>query len=282
MRKTVLFILLFGVLSCTEDRFLPEDSSLVIEGYIENDGYPVVMVSKTMPMTSEERSLKSLGDYIVKWAKVSIINRNDTVILTGKYDKGFFPPYIYTTSRLKGKVGETYKLIVEYKDKSANATTTITTVPDVDKYIVERCTDNDTLYQIKAIFTTKSNTRNYYQFFSRVGTSSKQYIASFLGSFYDEVSGDSIEIPVYRGHHILNDDYTPYFSVNDTVAVKCCHLDDFAYNYWKTFIESQYLSEAAMLSTTTNMPTNIVGGIGYWFGYGSATSYFIIKDYADQ
>ncbi len=280
MRKTVLLILLFGILSCSEYCFVPEDSHLVIEGYIENDGYPVVMVSRTMPVTSDERNINSLGDYIVRWAKVSIINRNDTVILTGKYDKGFFPPYIYTTSRLKGKVGETYKLLVEYHDKSANATTTITSVPEVDKYIVERCKDNDTLYQIKAIFTTKSNTRNYYQFFSRVGADSKQYLASFLGSFYDEASGDSMEIPVYRGHHILNGNYTPYFSVNDTVAVKCCHLDDFAYNYWKTFIESQYLSGAAMFATTTNMPTNIVGGIGYWFGYGSTTSYFVIKDYA--
>ncbi len=282
MRKTIFFIFLLAILSCTENCFVPEDSSLVVEGYIENDGYPVVLVSKTMPITSEERSLKSLEDYIVKWAKVSIINGNDTVILTGKYDKGFFPPYIYTTSHLKGKVGETYKLIVEYKEKTAKATTTITSVPNVKKYVIERCIDNDTLYQIKAIFTTKSTTRNYYQFFSRVGTSSKQYIASFLGGFYDDTSGESMEIPVYRGHHILNHDYTPYFSIHDTVAVKCCHLDDFAYNYWNTCTESQSLSEAAMLSTTNNLPTNIEGGIGYWFGYGSTTSYFIIKDYASQ
>lgn len=279
MRKIILSLFAFALLSCSEDVFTPSESSLVIEGYIESDGYPVVIVTRTMPVTTDEISVNEVKDYLVRWAKVSVINREDTVILTGMYDNGYFPPYIYTTSRLKGKVGESYELIVEYKDMCAHAKTTITSVPKVNEYKIEKCQDSDTLYQIKAVMTADDGHPNYYQFFSRVGGQQRQFLASFLGSFTDSVATGRFEIPIYRGHHLLNKDYSPYFSERDSVAVKCCHLDEYEYNFWKAYMESEYLSGAAMLSTSTNLPTNIIGGTGYWFGYGSTTSYFVVKDY---
>jgi hypothetical protein len=284
MSKYFLLILVCLLMSCSEEEIIPEASMLAVEGWIESDGYPVVMVTKTLPVSSEKHNLGQLEDYLVKWAKVSVINQGDTVVLTGKYDKGYFPPYVYTTSKIKGKVGESYKLVVEYKDMYATAITTIPDKPEINSYSVERCADSDTLYQIKACMDLTNRNADYYQFFARVGTAKKQYFASFLGGIDGTASDKHIEFPVYRGHENdfikSYDEYSPYFSINDTVAVKCCSLYKMEYEFWKTYIESEYLSGAAMLSTTNNLPTNITGGTGYWFGYGTHTAYFIIRDYA--
>ena len=283
MRHLFLFFFFCFLLSCTEDELTTPDSMLAIEGWIENGGYPVVMVTKTLSIGSEEYNLNNLQDYIVKWAKVSVIHNKDTVVLIGKYDKGYFPPYIYTTGRMRGKVGETYKLLVEYKGLYATAITTIPSPPKVERYKVEKCADSDTLYQIKACMDLTDHPEDYYQFFVKVGSKRKQYLAAFLGYLDSSSSKQTVEFPVYRGHEaaMLNQGrpYTPYYLKNDTVAVKCCKVDKIGYDFWKTYNETEYLSGAAILATTSNLPTNIVGGTGYWFGYGATTSYFIIKDY---
>lgn len=278
MRKLLLALPLLLLCACADDSLPNAQSGLVVEGFIENEGFPVVMVTRSLPVSTDKRNLHNLDDYLVKWAKVSVVNREDTVILTGMFDKGYLPPYIYTTGRMRGKVGETYKLIVEYDGMTACATTTITVPPQVEGYTVEKCEGNDTLYQIKARMKAEKDDAAYYQFFTRVGGDRKQFLASFLGNYSDSVVAGSYEMPVYRGHQSMTHDYTPYFLATDTVAVKCCRLDETEYNFWKTYTSSLHLSGAAMMSTTDNIPSNILGGSGYWFGYGSTTSYFIISD----
>lgn len=278
MKRTTFLLLVPLLFSCTEDSIIPAASSLVVEGYIEDGGCPVVMVTKNMPITSKKQNINDLGEYLVRWAKVSVICGADTVVLTGKYDKGYFPPYIYTTGRMRGQAGCTYKLLVEYGGMEASATTTVTEPPRVDGFKVEKCADNDTLYQIKAVMAAMEGKARNYQFFSRVGNSSKQFSASFLGGYNDSVATGTYEVPIYRGRKFMAEDYTPYFTVNDTVAVKCCQLDDVEYSFWKAYMASEFLSGGAMLSVSSNLPSNIVGGTGYWFGYGSATSYFTIRD----
>ena len=72
-------------------------SQLVVEGWIENGGNPVVMVSESIGIaTGREMDSKGILDHIAKWAKVSISDGTKTEILTGIPDPDFFPPYIYT------------------------------------------------------------------------------------------------------------------------------------------------------------------------------------------
>ncbi len=269
------------MMSCAESESLSAESELVVEGWIENDGYPVVMLTRTFPVGSQEADLHNLRDYLVKWAKVSVVCGDDTVVLTGKYDKGYYPPYVYTTSNMKGKTGGTYKLIVEYEDKYATAVTTIPPDPKIDTFRVERCAGSDTLYQITAAMTKSPAADRYYQFFTKVGSAGRQFFASFMGNIDESLCNNTFDVPVYRSHNkLMNMDYTPYFGVNDTVAVKCCNMEKQKYDFWTRYIETEYLSGAAMLSVSNNLPSNINGGVGYWFGYGATTSYFIIKDYA--
>ena len=266
--------------ACAED-YTPSDSpsKLVVEGWIEDGGFPVVILTKTFPVNSEIMREEDLSDYMLRWAKVTVSDGEDSVVLTGKYDAGYFPPYIYTTSRLRGMAGKCYTLTVEYRDEKATAVTTIPQAPADCSFVIEKCASSDTLYQMTARFEDNPDEKNYYQFFTRVGSQTKQYLAAYLGSIDDEVIGSGVtEVPVYRGHQLGRESYTPYYSIDDTVSVKFAQVDETSFRIWDNYTKTLSLSGNLFLPVYTTLPTNIIGGYGYWCGYGAVTKYFVIHE----
>ena len=281
MKRSFAFIVIILFLVACNDNCDFENgisSQLVVEGWIEEGGYPVVILTKSLSVSTEYQNVDSLKDYLLRWAKVTVSDGTDSVVLTGKYDAGYYPPYIYTTSRMKGEIGKKYTLTVEYRNNCATAVTTILSVPENCTFKVKRCADSDSLFQIKAKFYTNTSEKKFYQIFTRVGTSSKQYQASYLGSVNSSVMNNDTEVPVYRGHQLKTDNYTPYFKLNDTVSVKLAHIDDVSFQIWDSYTKTLSLSGNMFLSTYSNMSTNISGGYGYWCGYNAITKYIVIKD----
>ena len=279
MRAIVCFIVFVAAMltSCDEDHLAVTQPQLVVEGWIEDGGYPVVIVTSSIPISEEYMPAETLSDYIVRWATVTVYCGEDSAVLTGKYDKGYFPPYIYTTSRMKGEQGKNYSLKVEYKDMVATATTTIPPRPDVMRFRLEKCEDSDTMYQVKAVFTDNKEEKNYYQLFSKVGAENKQYLASYLGSIDDDVLGDTTEVAVYRGHEMLSTmDYTPYFRPNDTISVKLSQIDEASFYFWDDYIKILSLSRNPFMAPQRSIRYNIVNGSGYWCGMNSVKDYFVI------
>lgn len=263
--------------SCDEEHLAVIQPQLVVEGWIEDGGYPVVIVTSSIPISEEYMPAEVLSDYIVRWATVTVYCDEDSAVLTGKYDNGFFPPYIYTTSRMKGEQGKTYSLKVEYKDMVATATTTIPSRPDVIRFRLEKCEDSDSMYQVKVVFADNREEKNYYQLFSRVGAGNKQYLASYLGSMDDDVLGDTTEVAVYRGHEVFTAmDYTPYFRPNDTISVKLSEIDEASYHFWDDYIKILSLSKNPFMAPQRSIRYNIVNGSGYWCGMNSVKDYFVI------
>lgn len=270
LSRRLLCISMFVFVSCNGDYMGQGQSMLVVEGWIENGGFPVVILTKTLPISEEEQSLYDMKDYLIRWATVTVSNGTDSVILTGKYDKGYMPPYIYTTGRLRGKAGETYTLTVDYREYHATATTTIPpSCAEVD-FKVEKSAYSDTLYQIEASFTDNPYTKDYYQFFSRVGAKNKQYTASYLGCIDDVILNGEVKLPIYKEYSDV------YFLADDTVSVKMAQLDAVSYVFWDDFLKSRALAGNIVFSTFTNVPSNISGGVGYWCGYNSVADYFIV------
>ena len=279
MRAIVCFIVFVAAMltSCDEDHLAVTQPQLVVEGWIEDGGYPVVIVTSSIQISDEYMPAETLSDYIVRWATVTVYCGEDSAVLTGKYDKGYFPPYIYTTSRMKGEQGKNYSLKVEYKDMVATATTTIPPRPDVMRFRLEKCEDSDTMYQVKAVFTDNKEEKNYYQLFSKVGAENKQYLASYLGSIDDDVLGDTTEVAVYRGHEVLSTmEYTPYFRPNDTISVKLSQIDEASFHFWDDYIKILSLSHNPFMAPQRSIRYNIVNGSGYWCGMNSVKSYFIV------
>lgn len=281
MRRLILVLAcLLLLIGCTDnsERMETDTSNLIVEGWIENEGFPVVILSRSLPVSNDYQNIDSLSDYIVRWAKVTISDGNDSVVLTGKYDKGYFPPYIYTSSRMRGEAGKTYYLTAEYRDMRATAKTTIPAILGICSFRVERCMDSDTLFQIRAVFKDNPTEKNFYQFFTRVGTNTKQYQASYLGSIDDEVLKGETDMTVYRGHQLRDKDYTPYFLVDDTVSVKFSQVDEVSFRIWDSYTKMQSLSSNMFFSTSSDIESNIIGGYGYWCGYGTITDYIVIRD----
>lgn len=267
------------LLSCSGDYLPEQNDELVVEGWIEDNGFPVVILTKNINISNKYQSLDSLSSRIVRWAKVTVSDGEKSVVLTGRYMKGYTPPYIYTTSHFRGEAGKTYQLTVEYGDFHATATTTIPNTQKIDELSVERCAQSDTLYQISLRYNDDEAEQNYYQIFTRVGGRDvRQYLAAYLGTIDNRVVKPKTKIPVYRGRDINTLDYTPYYTINDTVAVKFAHIDRTSYNFWYDYTRNLTTAGNMFFATAASLRSNIIGGTGYWCGMGSDIKYVAIRD----
>lgn len=267
------------LLSCSGDYLPEQNDELVVEGWIEDNGFPVVILTKNINISNKYQSLDSLSSRIVRWAKVTVSDGEKSVVLTGRYMKGYTPPYIYTTSHFRGEAGKTYQLTVEYGDFHATATTTIPKTQKIDELSVERCAQSDTLYQISLRYNDDEAEQNYYQIFTRVGGRDvRQYLAAYLGTIDNRVVKPKTKIPVYRGRDINTLDYTPYYTINDTVAVKFAHIDRTSYNFWYDYTRNLTTAGNMFFATAASLRSNIIGGTGYWCGMGSDIKYVAIRD----
>ncbi len=264
--------------SCEDNYIAPQESEIVVEGWIEEGGFPVVMLTKSVAIQKEYQNLSDLDDNLIRWAKVTIYDGNDSIILTGKYDDAYMPPYIYTTSKMSGQAGHTYTLKVEYRDYLATASTTILPAPVIEHVTVERSDESDTLYQVKIQFYEDPLQKNYYQVFSRVGGNNKQYLASFMGTLDDQILDTHPFVPVYRGRQLGSGTYLSNFKKSDSVAIKLSQIDANSYNFWDDYTKNLSLSGFLMLPPYSNIRSNITGGTGYWCGMGSSVRYVIISD----
>lgn len=282
MRHLLSYILplLLSFLTACDDGDITVDTpqSLVVEGWIENGEFPVVIITKTLPITTEYQKLNNLSEYLVRWAKVTVSDGEQSVVLTGLYDESYYPPYIYTTSYLRGQLGKTYTLTVEYESQTLTSTTTIpASLPVVDHYQIVPCEGSDNQYQIQAYFHDNPSEKNYYLFFTKIGLESNHYLASYLGAVDDAMITGDVEYPVYRSNQYDNEEYTPYFKAGEIVAVKLAHVDQSSFNFWDQYTKAQSLTSNMFLSTSTSLPSNIQGGVGYWTGLASVSSYLEIR-----
>jgi hypothetical protein len=99
---------------------LPQpESKIVVEGWIEHEGYPNVILTRSAPYFSSIDS-GSLRNYVVTKAKVTVISGDQHEVLTLKPNDAYFPPYVYFGTELKGKVQGRYYLKVEFEDSENN------------------------------------------------------------------------------------------------------------------------------------------------------------------
>jgi len=213
-------------------------------------------------------------------AKVTVSDGDSSVILTGKLDQGYYPPYIYTTSRLRGKAGKSYTLTVQTKDRFLTANTTIPlNGPVVDSVVCRKMDGNDTLCFVILYLKNVPDRREYYKIFLQDGPALAQFRSSYLGVIDDAIADSSMRIPLMRTvRDDFKEDKRRYFNTDSLLSIKVSTMDSVSYSIWKLFSNntiSNYFS-FLMSSSTSNLPTNIDGGMGYWCGYNSYISTFTV------
>ena len=268
--KRLLGILLACVcfFSCVDIRLPEAESELVLEGWIEEDGFPVVLLSTSVPVTTGSKDMESLQEHIVRWGKVVISDGDKEVVLTGGPDERFIPPYSYTTAKMRGQAGKTYTLKAEYKDRRITASTTIPQSKELEYLRTEQVSPGK--YKIVAGMKDDSSGKDFYKFFVKREGKDSAYMSSFRGLVNDEVLTDGVnEVSVYNGISVHESDFDQYFEEDDVVYVRFSTMDEASWIYWDGFEEIQSLSRNPFFPVSNAIRSNVTGGLGYWAGYGS-------------
>ena len=267
------------LVACDANYTTEAKSELVVEGWIDEGGYPVVILTRSLTISDKYQQADSLSQYLIRWAKVSVSDGERTVVLTGKFDSRYFPPYVYTTGNMRGEAGKTYTLDVEYRDFHATATTTIPETHRIENLTIKPCADSDTLYQVKINIDTERANGAYYQLFTCEGKDNRLFVASYLGSIDGKSLKKGIDIPVYRSYRLATGKkYTPYFCQHDTLAIKLAHIDASSYTFWSDYSRNLTLSDNMFMAPTHNIRSNVKGAMGYWCGMGADVKYVVIGE----
>lgn len=244
-------------------------TQIVIEGWIEADRHPIVMVTTTVPINAEVTDESELEEYLVKWAKVTISDGERETVLTGKPNKDYFPPYIYTTAGMKGEAGKSYTVKVEYSGRTVTAETTIPEPVELEYIKVCTSESNHEAFYLVGGLRDNPQSMDYYKVFTMVQSQDSTYSSAFMGLIDDSALAlPEDEIAINNSLRSKSNGST-YFSAEDRIRVRFCTLDETSYNYWNDFDEVTALSRNPFFPVTTKIRSNVSGGLGYWAGYGS-------------
>lgn len=264
-----------GIESCGNTDLDDTSDKLVVEGYIDTGGFPIVLVTHSIVVTDEKQSMDSLEQYVEKWARVAVNDGERTVVLTGMVNKNYYPPYIYTTGNMRGVAGKQYKLTVDLGNLHTEAVTTIPPPVQIDStYIVQVA---DTLYSIHAVVSNIPDEDNYYMTFAYRSSDRPSFLPSAMG-VQRSVSGNAVtDMPVNYGKRNITNNRPIYYSLGDSVMIKVARLSKLGYDFWRGYEDMTALSRNPLLPVLNNLPTNMEGGLGYWLGYGTDYKRVIVK-----
>lgn len=318
MKKTfILFALAAMLVSSCEKEIevaLPDsETSIVVEGSLDQGDFPTVVFTKSLPYYTEINE-STLAQMFVNTATASIKVGNDTIPLLKiclsdipdslvdditellNLPPGFDKFCIYTSQdeRLRGKANTNYELIANVEGKLVTSITTIPQPIALDSLWFKDDNGSDTLGFIYAQLSDPSTKGNAYRWYARrinsytSGVDSgkvkdSDFIAPFNSAFDDEFfNGLTFPFAYNRGSVSGSEkeddtgEERGYFKKGDTVVVKFTTIDEPVYQYYRSFYNSLG-SSGSPFSSPANIKTNVKGGLGIWAGYGVSYDTLIIK-----
>lgn len=284
MRKRYLPCLpLFAVFclflfSCKEElETFNYSPKLVVDGFIEEGQYPVVVLTKSASYFSTVDSL-ALRELVMSHARVVVSDGEQEEILTLRKNEGYFPPYIYQGTSLKGKAGKTYHLRIDLEGKVYEASTQIMPAVYLDSVWFESAPEEDKglLY---GRFTDKAETEDYYRLFTRRQGKDMKYIPMYYSAVGDKYfNGKAFTFSILRGAESLSSEGDDiFFTKGDTVRIKLTSIDRAHFDFWRTLERELYVTGNPFSSSGNTVISNISGGaLGVWGGYNSSIYQIII------
>ncbi|MCL2246214.1 MAG: DUF4249 domain-containing protein [Lentimicrobiaceae bacterium] len=272
------FCLLLSVFSSCQteiDVKVPEYyNKIVVEGYIENDAYPMVSLYRSAPYFST-MSLEYLMDSIViRDAKVFVTSSK------GETQELFLMPspqapllFAYTTySGFKGELNTSYTLRVEWNDKIYTSETAILNTFDLDSVYFAPTfgqTQIDSVANLRIAMTDDGAPDNYYQFKVKIHCadfSDNLWVFTIPPAFDNSpFRGVPFNYEIVRGmpSTLLMPEMTEQqrryylrgnYRIGDTVYLKYARLDESAFRFWQsatgeiTFGQNPFMSPAPIIS----------------------------------
>ena len=283
MKPFLRFAILLFFFSCqTEiEVTVPEYyNKLVVEGYIENDEYPIVSLYRSAPYFST-MSLEYLMDSIViRDAKVFVTSSK------GETQELFMNPvflpnpnaplfYAYTTDfGFKGELNTSYTLRIEWNGKVYTSETSITNTFDLDSVYFAPTFGHeqiDSVANLRIAMTDDGAPDNYYQFKVKIhckdkGFPDRLWVTTIPAAFDNSpFRGTSFNYEIVRGNpstmllpEMTERELRRYMRMNyrvgDTVYLKYALLDEPAFRFWMsangdiTFGQNPFMSPSPIIS----------------------------------
>lgn len=274
--KRILFIFSFFLLAAcsVEDPPLQDEGRFVVEGWIDSGGAPVVMVTSPVAARYEEQSVSGLRNHILWRADVRVSDdRGNEVTLTGRRDERYIPPFIYTTDKMRGLPGHSYRLEVRCNNRFAWSTTRIPDPMPLDHFSFSRGNPETALYTLTAHFPPPPE-GTLFRFFTLVEGQDSTWCPSTLSG--TNLAGGSA--PILRGWSVRSPAHDPLFNAGEKVRIKCGTVDEAVYRFWASFDDVANLSGNPVFQATSPLESNVRGAYGIWAGYGVTYGVVLIPD----
>lgn len=264
--------------SCMKDieLDLPEQEPLiVIDGWIEPGRTAKVLLTATSDFEDPIDS-SSYRDIVLTRAKISIIHGEDSETLILKKDERYFPPHIYESNSIKGKVGEEYTVLVEYEGQKVYGTTKIQEPVSIDTAWFHVQEGTDTLGNLWLQWKDSAEISTNYRIEVKVIGDDSRFVPAQLSTVTDGgFNGELFKIPVYKGYKSVSARMEEHrFTTGDTVIVRLSTIGDAEYEFWSGYDAAILNAGNPFASGGSNLKSNVANGLGNWTGYGS--SYYTV------
>lgn len=268
-------------------RLHDQPDKLVVEGIIENDQPPIVILSKSVSYFSKI-SADILNNSFVHGAEVVVSNGSLTHKLK-EYSRSLgnnISLYYYSvdssnlSTAFVGQLNHQYSLKIVSGGKEYTATTTI---PDLTKKIDSvwwkkpPVTSDSTKVIVMVRATDPPGFGDYIRYYTKTN---KEPFYPPVNSTFDDyfIDGTTYELQVDKGvdRNLSVDFDENFFRRGDTVGLKLSNIDKATYDFWRT-MEFSYASVGDPFSSPTKVLSNIKGdALGYFGGYASQYRTIII------
>ena len=279
MKYTLFFLSLVTVMfflsSCNnEDKiigYVDYEPRIVVEGSIENGEPATVTLSWSAPF-DQKMDTAFLLDHVIRSAKVSVGDGEKTEILTLGSNWDYMPPYIYYGTEIKGEIGKSYCLTVEYQNKILRSETYIPEPTLLQDYAFVKENPSNTTGYLRITFKNTSDL--YYQVATRIEGKENVYTPCLYGNFRAAQFGkdETVSLQISKALILYPEvKIATYFVEGDIIFMKFRTLPKHGYDFWCSWQNEVINGQNPIFPSTTRLVSNIQGGIGLWCGYGTCT-----------
>lgn len=272
----LIILLIFGCgLSGCESELELVSSVPVIDGWIDTDGYPVVVFTESL-MPNQDGG--TIADKVIKWGKVSISDGKQEIILTGGPDKDIIPPYRYITYKMKGEIGKTYKIVADYNNLHAEAEGRMFPPTAIKNIKISPIESNDSLRSASLTFISPDDTPAYYYITMTDLKEDGRPLPAMMSTFEASDPAKEYSIPLFHPKNNLSSaPFIPQLIKGEIWEVKLCRVSKEIYEFWKAYDNAVMFGGSQFVNASHSLSGNIIGGYGVWSVQGVSSKIIEIE-----
>lgn len=276
IKQTVILVIAFLLIACVPNidyNITGYTQKIIVEGSIENGKFPMVYLTLNVPLWKSIDSTNVLEN-VIRHAKVTISDGEQTEVLTSKWDKTKFPPYVYRGTEIVGEEGKSYDLKVEYGGYTVYSKTFLPYGSKIDSVSYTPSIKSDTLKTISVWLNIDKSKKTAFRFFTKKRKDNRFVETAFVfNSSLNLSSTNKFNLSPKPNKTDSSLHEGSFFAIGDTVDIKIMAIDSISslfftdLSVYSTIADNMISGEVKPLKSNISSP-----GFGIW--YGSAVNYY--------